>query len=535
MKNLPRTKRQISERAHLRISQHLLSLGKFLEKRESRYLSDLQFLASRYEANIAQSNEGLREPGGLNLQFDLLIYSDLYTVDEIDSVRSGIKKMKSKFSPSKGSLSYAFDREREIDEWLNSTKKGELSIGSRDAGYLFFEDKSNRYCPFKDASLILKQISSSFVALIIVAIPSDSFKSRFEALLNEPSGIDFKVHLTSVGLWHQLRKRRVFLGHSERSASAVKQLELNFLTFEANAFLTQELRKSVGVGLNVLGPLPSFEVLSIAPQLDFLPENAEKARQETNKSHSRFFSWIGYRINLVDPYEYEWLRFYHADRRLPVAMETAQMLVSRLDFATAHTVSENVEFARELRSRLRHSLQHYVALFAIQVLADHLLVGINRTSYTLGPKLATIGGRGRGIRTIKSGVRRLRELNEIISRAERLWVDVFDSGDIRFTTRWTTGAKRKRRRGDGEGVNKIDFLDDWEKRIQANRSRITPQMKMLRASFDALLQLKHLQFQARTQRLILFVSVIAVGFGVLSLIEGGDEWLNQLWSRFFNG
>ena len=327
----------LRKRIHLKLTPLLLALPYKFPKIKTKYF---EFLRSVSEHQFGNEDwRYTRKPDDYLINLLMVGYSDIYFIEDFDSLSKKIIKAKNKHSRS-----WLKDSEgKNINGWLTDAKERTFSRGSTRIGNFNFK-KENNIDWFDYISLELKQISPSIITLSILAYPSEKLKNNFLKIVETPALNE--LEFTRFSIFKQV------LSYSESSGNFVKTNEISDLFLELNKEVTMFLRNNIGLGLAMYHPLPAVEVLSINKSLTDLTEFNEPLKG-LSKS---FFKNIGLNYSSTVYREKDDCFFiYDVRRENDYEYVRRQLLASTSDFLSSKTKNiDNVD------SELRYHLSYYL-------------------------------------------------------------------------------------------------------------------------------------------------------------------------------
>jgi hypothetical protein len=349
MKNWPPFAQSWKERLSLKFSDWVLRQATRLRKREKGVLRHLQFIAEKQEEWITRDNDDIAPPEGLDLELQKIIFYDIYSIEEYDKLERGIKKIRKNYPLPPSSLGRLFDINRDHKSWFDKARIATFAAGMTPAGMPYFEGMKGKYGPrySKYANLWLIGITPSFVCLTIIIEPDEKLKAAYSAIIKERASIDLKLTLPNIKFGRSTLRYWHRIGESWGNALHVRQRTLDELLLKANQEIVRILRKHIGAGLAVQGPLPFIEVITVNQTFRKLPPHSGKVKEFPKDFNSSFWESIGYGILLSNPYLFKYLRFYWMRRNRHYDLYAHQMLISTPDFKKSKDYTKDKDYKKD--------------------------------------------------------------------------------------------------------------------------------------------------------------------------------------------
>ena len=438
-----------------------------------------------------------------------IVFMDIYFTEDLDRLERGLGRllrMRGPFGHSPDELRSTFTEIR------SGAGAGWKRLGGID---LTRVATAVRPTLLEEMQLWLYRISPSAVAVGIEARPSAAATQRFNELSSQPA--EPERGITRFHLRHGITA----MWESPETQVRMKEYDEFFLSL--NAEVTRLLRRTVGTGMALRGPVPHIEVISIdRPRADLPAWQAGSDADDVLRLRT-FLGLLG-RSALVSPYVNDWAEYYAIERGERRGHPCYQLLVSLPDHAALKK-----SWAPEVS--VQDTYGEVIPFLALDGFYDDVWRSVLAARNTLAPILHQEGVRG-GAPGLGAIHRKMAHANYLSFRELRLWTELSERyrrallRDVEFT-----------RRAVGSGTEPIGLGQDLLRQVDHMHALCESQLSVLRPSFAELLNYKALRADRTLQitvAVLAGISLLAAFLGLLTedMKRAGWSWLaHLLWGR----
>lgn len=497
----------LKRRLHLQISNLLLEFGNFLSRRNSKWFKRLQ-----HEAEHEPYAPDSCPPEGADIELERFLYGDLYPVEDFDELKFGMDQL---FRAHEST--FPTYRSERWHEWVEQRKDEVGGVATSSVGYLDLSDA----CTFlKDCHVTAFGIEG-YVFLGLNFTPSEECRDEFEDLVTERS--ETTSILTLPNLFKPIFNLSLFswvrysLGFRRESESAVLRREIDRFFLRCNREVADLLGSHIGSGLSPESPLPSLEIISTdIPRNQLLSYREEKRKENSSEQSLRHQFWtsIGHRPPLINPWRWEWGQLYRTRRSDEYKSRGYQMVVHRPDLVELEDYriddrepgEEATHFGLALRAYLTDRTGRFGALLAIQEQFLRFRDRLVNLRNLLSPQLRNRSGIGLLLKVVRKGTEVLSDLNAVRFSQKRLWSQV----EKRRVRGWLFGSLHGAKRSKRDSKETVDFVDDWSDEIETLRNENQSRLERIESAYDKL-------FSIVNARVTFLLQITVVGLTFLLL------------------
>lgn len=279
MRGWPKSKFKLTQRVRQFISERLLCQA-LIRRESSRFWAQLAEEADHMLLPFDGDRNAL--PKEVELDLRSVVVSDIYFAEEFDAAERGLRRLLSK-AQGRGFPQHSSAELRAFFERATS-RTGAGGIWNL-SGAQFKKINPFRGAHIEHVHFLLSSPAPSFVVLIALVTPSDSFRRSVSRLLSTDSYCD--VDITHV------RFRPFDLYFSSGSAVLRRQRELDELFLALNGQIVRGLRKLVKAGMAMEGPLPFIEIYDSNQPHSFFQQFQQKPRATLDSITRNAFRTLG--------------------------------------------------------------------------------------------------------------------------------------------------------------------------------------------------------------------------------------------------
>jgi len=325
--------------------------------------------------------------------------------------------------------------------------------------------------------------------------------AAFRRLFEDPNSLDVEVGRAARGSWSS----------GITAANIVRRRERDELLLAPNAELAKILRRAVGVGLAMSGPLPSIDVLATDRPLSVIPTTLPAGTVAEMPSEWKvpyYLRSLG-RNELVEPFRNDWIDFAQLDRDDHYRFGGFQLLASRDTHRSAETGEVEEDKFSDALWRVVNGLAPLVALDGFFSTTRSLVSSVRAT---LLPILRAESEGKAALRNVEQGHLLIAKANGIAFRQELVRHELSKPG----TSGWIRlHLPELHAKGEPAG----DRLDTamW-KGFEYRTKNLASDLDLFRSAFRELLSYTVMVVNDRLQRTVLRLTVLAIALAVFALV-----------------
>jgi hypothetical protein len=445
-----------------RINLKLTSLSFFLSQKLPRIKLELfEFLrfVSEHRTDF-DAFKNTTKPNSYLINLLMVGYSDIYFVEDFDSISRKIEKAQNKYNRNY----IGIHDKNKIRGWFKDAKNKAFSVGTTRVAPFNF-NKIFKESWFEYITLELKQLSPSIVTLSIVAHPSEKTKKKFQDILATP--VKNEIEITKFSVF------KGWLPYIERPSTFVKKNEFSDLFLELNKEVSMFLRKTIGFGLVNYGPLPEMEVISINTSLsDIASFNASE-----NKFGNNYFENMGWHLNkTIYKESNDCFYLYDIQRDEDYGYIKKQLMASIPEYQLQKKII-NDELEHSLKNHLSYYLFEFLPVLAVinshKVLEKQILSFRNKLSIEL-----------KRLNFERNSFKNMIKVNLLHFELKRMNEELSDE----WIQNWLFGDLSNTKRKDIQSSEEISIVKDFKRLIQRNLTFNEKQLQIVQTSFDEFLK-----------------------------------------------
>jgi len=237
------------------------------KKYRLRLFESLQFYSKRREERKLSKTAC---PENIYIDLFSIAYVDSYFIEEFEQLEYGLEKIILKYQSS---FNYHRDYDR-VRKWILECSSKSYGHGTYNIGWFSLKDEYKKEFKFLFDSfqIHLSHVSPSIISLIFIAEPSIIFKDKFHKIITTNAKEELNIK--------RISRKSGIASISFMPENMVREIEIDEFFLEANKCVVKFLRKNIGIGLALNGPLKNIEVLKLKQSLKIFPETTQYDRKE---------------------------------------------------------------------------------------------------------------------------------------------------------------------------------------------------------------------------------------------------------------
>lgn len=496
MRCWPKTRKPLIKRIHADVSRWVIDFAASLPDCQRGPLHMLQTLA-KHES--PRDHDLTACPEGLKFSLLEVTYSDLVFLEDFSRLASGIVDLIRLYGRG-----VPIRETEDILRWFEQMQTNPRGGSCLNIGHLDFTCKRRGSIPLlvKSADVQIFHVAPSAISLVITVFPSQDFIKKLNALLSTNARSD------TVIMNFDVRRFRI-TGWGSISAQQVRYRELRELFLRLNKEIVCLIRRHIGVGMAMLGPLPSLEVFTT--EGSSTTQSVSTNASQSDSPQERGF-WSTLFMGPANPYGYsgENIILYPPDPFSTFKYPVWRGLVDRQKFiASEGCTDEEPAISAELSFSVG-------ALGVLNSLIHHgtIIIGhLSAIRKNLSPTLSGRVGKRFNFRRLGRALGEMMRVMNLEFIVLRMMREV-NQTDIRSLCSSLDLIGFTRQENESESH---ELVDDVLWQISHNYRFSRSQMKLVKESYDVLLGYQSMITAHKTQaRMLSFTWVLMVLTSVLA-------------------
>jgi len=481
------------------------------KKYKWRLLASLQFDAKRREERLLGKTAC---PENIDVDLFSIAYVDSYFLEEFEQLEYGLANIISKYGSSIG---YFKDYYR-VREWILECSSKSYGHGTTNVGWLSLksEHKKEFNFLFDSFQIHLSHFSPSIITLILIIKPSSLFKEKFQKIITSDAKQELNIKRISL--------KSGITSISFMPENMVREVEIDEFFLEANKYVVQFLRKNIGVGLAMNGPLKNIEVLKLKQSLKIFPESTRYDRKEF-KIYEDFFKTLG-KLFYHLPYFTDWYNLYYINRSKHYAANNMQALLSEEDYKPKINENKREDIDSEMFMHFTYILTGIGTLLSIEFLLDDLNTSVlnlrnKLTKHMLNKRITNIF-----TNSIRKNTMQYSQMNETHFKYQRIYNELDKELLKSFFSQEIEDLNRKKYKEEGKEHFTVDIINSIERKT----TFIEKQIQFLKSSYSDFIHLRFTKSNYNFQFVLVLLTIILTVLTILLVLQ--EETINTIKTVF---